>query len=140
FIKNQFVQNRFVLQLLEKEEFELLTYIENSYEYLLRKTEKRTTTIIRVSLQQFGWKRDYSQSIIRTEELIKKNISLPFFVKNITFHHVFIVDYPPVDDWEELNSKVGSNVYFWTTDLINEEMNRLIKNVSLKHGMDVVLP
>ncbi|WP_208585908.1 rhomboid family protein [Gracilibacillus suaedae] len=107
-IKNQFVQNKLVLHLMEQEEFELLTTSSNQEEYLLWKTNKRNVDIVRVSLKQFDWNRDVEESVQQIEKNVVQNIQLPLFKQTISFHHVFIVEYEPVDSWSNLMNRESS--------------------------------
>ncbi len=107
FIKNQFIQNKLVLHLMEKEQFELLSLSVKQEEYLLWKSNKRKTDIIRVSLKQHDWRRDLVSSIENIEKKTVEKIQIPLFQERISFHHVFITDYEPVDSWKALESSSG---------------------------------
>ncbi|KAB8128437.1 rhomboid family intramembrane serine protease [Gracilibacillus oryzae] len=103
YIKRQFQQNQFVLYLMEQQ-FEIISTTRSQDEYLLERKNKSSIEIVHVSLKQHDWKRDLEQHIIRVQRKYKE-IKTNIFSKNkYHFYHIFIVDYPPVDDWTELIS------------------------------------
>ncbi|GAE91203.1 hypothetical protein JCM21714_144 [Gracilibacillus boraciitolerans JCM 21714] len=137
YIKNQLIQKKLVLHLMEKEEFELLSFSNTREEYLLWKKEKRKTDIVRVSLNQYDWKRDLASSVETFEKRAVQQLRLPFLQERISFHHMFICENQPVDDWEELISSSGrankidqSYIYIYGKD--KEEIDRFYQqsNVS----------
>ncbi|WP_018933852.1 rhomboid family intramembrane serine protease [Gracilibacillus lacisalsi] len=109
FIKNQFIQNKLVLHLMEQEEFELLTASSNQEEYLLWRTNKRNVDIVRVSLKQYDWNREVEAFVQQVEKNVVQNIQLPLFKQSLSFHHVFIVEYEPVDSWSNLMNRESTS-------------------------------
>ncbi|MGP4042354.1 rhomboid family intramembrane serine protease [Gracilibacillus sp. D59] len=141
FIKNQFVQNKLVLHLMEKEEYELLTTSSNQEEYLLWKRNKRNTDIVRVSLKQYDWKRELEASVKQVEKKVEQNIQLPLFQQNISFHHIFIVQYQPVDSWSNLKSsdssttKIDASLVYMCSQHQDEEFVRFFQSAQLNHAL-----
>ncbi|MDX8045987.1 rhomboid family intramembrane serine protease [Gracilibacillus sp. S3-1-1] len=142
FIKNQFIQNKLVLHLMEKEKFELLTTSSNQTEYLLWRTNKRVTDIVRVSLTSYDWKRDLDRDVDQLEKRVADNIQLPFFQQRIAFHHVFIVNDEPVDDWDALQSrksnvkKIDHSYVYMITEHTDDEFPRFVQKVKLELSLD----
>ncbi len=146
FIRNQFVQNKLVLHLMEKEEYELLTTSSNQEEYLLWKRNKRNTEIVRVSLKQYDWKRELEASVQQVEKKVIQNIQLPLFQQNISFHHIFIAEYEPVDSWSDLMKRDSSVpkidtsfVYIWSQHH-EEEFSRFFQKAQLNHALTFSIP
>ncbi|SFL82181.1 rhomboid protease GluP [Gracilibacillus orientalis] len=146
FIRNQFVQNKLVLHLMEKEEYELLTTSSNQEEYLLWKRNKRKTDIVRVSLKQYDWKKELEVSVQQVEKKVIQNIKLPLFQQNISFHHIFIAEYQPVDSWSDLKKRdVSTNkidtsfVYMWSQHQ-DEEFARFFQKAQLTHALTFSIP
>ncbi|WP_058307448.1 rhomboid family intramembrane serine protease [Gracilibacillus massiliensis] len=145
YIKNQFVQNKLVVHLMEKEQFELLSLSTKQEEYLLWKSNKRKTDIVRVSLKQYDWKRDLSNSVENIEKQAIQKIKLPLFQNHIAFHHIFITDYEPVDSWESLADSSGhtnkidkSYVYVYGEN--TEEIDHFFERSNIAGSLDFEVP
>ncbi|WP_175480326.1 rhomboid family protein [Gracilibacillus ureilyticus] len=103
YIRKQYLQNQFVLNLM-KEGFELISTNRSQDEYLLLRNSNSIVDVVHVSLLQHDWKRDMEQHIIQVERKYKE--AKPNFLsrKKTQFFHIYIVDYPPVDDWMSVYS------------------------------------
>ncbi|MGN8645479.1 rhomboid family intramembrane serine protease [Gracilibacillus sp. HCP3S3_G5_1] len=146
FISNQFVQNKLVLHLMEKEQFELLNTSSNQEEYLLWKRNNRTTDIVRVSLKQHDWSRELDANIQQVERKVVQHVQLPLFQHNISFHHIFVVEYEPVDNWDNLMKRDSptrkidtSYVYLCSTNQ-EEEFSGFFSEAKLKHPLAFSIP
>ncbi|SHN11861.1 rhomboid family intramembrane serine protease [Gracilibacillus kekensis] len=145
FIKKQFLQNKLVLHLMEKEQFELLSLPNIQEEYLLWKSNNRKTDIVRVSLKQYDWKRDLSVSVKNIEKQVIQKIKIPLFQKHIAFHHIFLTEYEPVDNWEALASSKGhtnksDKSFVYINGENAEEIDRFVERSNLSGSPDLEVP
>ena len=139
-IKHQFLQAQMAIHLMEKYGFDLITITPNYEEVILRKKSKGRTDFIRLSIKQFDWQREMERSLHHVENTVMTHFPAPLFSKQVRFHHLFLVDYEPVDSYEHLHqaksfhSKVtDSYLYLLTEEKTDEELERL--EDSLKHDL-----
>jgi rhomboid protease GluP len=127
-LKNQYVQSQIVLHLL-KEDFELLQINEHFTEYLLVKRSRNVHKVLFVSTNQYNWANELHKRIKFLEEKYIKSQTNKWSKKNLTFHHIFITDYPPVDEWERYEGTTYSRYVHLVTE--NMELNEWIKMLNL---------
>lgn len=138
-IKHQFLQAQIAINLMEKHSFDLITITPNYEEIILRKTSKGKTDFIRLSTKQFDWQREMERSLHHVENTVMTHFPMPLFNKMVRFHHLFLVDYEPVDSYQHLHkrqsfhSKVtDSYLYLLTEEKILDELERLDELLKLK--------
>ncbi|WP_277677892.1 rhomboid family intramembrane serine protease [Gracilibacillus dipsosauri] len=124
-----------VLQLIQNENFDLISINKEQTEYLLERKRKNKKDVVHISMNQMDWKRELLSFNKHLENSYTKHQATTIWKKNIHFHHVYVVDYQPVDSWEELretsSNRMKSSVYMLDIDSREEEIERLIRALDL---------
>ncbi|MFC4404213.1 rhomboid family intramembrane serine protease [Gracilibacillus xinjiangensis] len=118
YIKKQYQQNKFVLQLMEKD-FEIISTNRSQDQYLLERRKNSKIEVVHVSLTQHDWKRALEQHIHKVEKKYSELQRNLLSRKKYHFYHIFVVDYPPVDEWIELQ-KNRDKISIFIVDEPNE--------------------
>ncbi|MEQ6387909.1 rhomboid family intramembrane serine protease [Bacillaceae bacterium S4-13-58] len=123
YIKEHYLFWKITYDLVVNQGFEILKLEQNPGVLWLEKEEKKTTYLIRATQQTFDWsnqwKQDIERSFRQTQQL--ENLLLG---KNIRFLNVYISEFPPVDQWEDIQiplEKKGKKTIVGTTYLITDE-------------------
>lgn len=147
YIKHQFLQAQIAINVMEKHGFDLITITPNYEEIILRKTSKGKTDFIRLSMKQFDWQREMERSLQHVEKTVMTHFPLPLFNKKVRFHHLFLVDYEPVDSYQHLHNRqsfhskvTNSYLYLLTAEKILDELDRLDELLKLNLPNQLMSP
>lgn len=138
-IKHQFLQVQIALVLMENLDCDFITVTGNYDEVILRKEIKGTIHFIRLSRKQHDWQREMERSLQHVENTLMNHFPSPLFTKNVQFHHLYFVDYEPVDSYEHLlkkdsfHKKVNkSHIYLLTNENIQLELQKFESQLQYK--------
>ncbi|GAB2573381.1 rhomboid family intramembrane serine protease [Gracilibacillus alcaliphilus] len=137
-VDNQFVQCKLVLHLMEEEHYELLTASPDFQNYLLWKREKRHSHIVHVSTKQAEWREDLLRSVQSVEENVLKNLQQALLFQKVSFYHLFINEYQPLEGGRQAQEPVkkykkieSSKVYIWERE-DQEDLVRFFREAKLQ--------
>ncbi len=94
---------------MSKHGFEWLSSTTDKEHYLLEKQEKGKIFVIRVSNQQYNWRRELEKDIEKFEEYYVTKFNKGVFFQKIYFHHILVMDFEPVDEWGDLKKGTHSS-------------------------------
>ncbi|MFC0522610.1 rhomboid family intramembrane serine protease [Pontibacillus salicampi] len=138
YIEESYYFWRLASDIMINHEFEVLQLDENKEEIWLERRDKNTSYVVRLSHQSFDW----ANQIKQDQRLLEQNVNRVKKVlasRKLVIHNVYIAQYPPVDDWEEVsktrNLNQNKNITLHTFYLDHmgraEEMKKLYHTLSL---------
>ncbi|GAA0296130.1 rhomboid protease GluP [Gracilibacillus halotolerans] len=138
-IKHQFLQAQIATLLMENLEYDFITGTSNYEEIILRKKVNGTIHFVRLSRKQHDWQREMERTLRHVENTLMNHFPSPLFTKNVHFHHLYFVDYEPVDSYEHLyktesfHKKVNqSHLYILTKETIQSELQKFENQINFK--------
>ncbi|UOQ42519.1 rhomboid family intramembrane serine protease [Halobacillus salinarum] len=88
--------------------FEILHMSPNEDEIWLEKELNWKTHVVRLKLGQWNWKNQLKFDLNRTYQQVKQNRAL-FSGGKAVLHTLYISEYPPVDDWQDVTEELVMN-------------------------------
>src|SRR5699024_1056964 len=133
----QHMMYKLAYQLVENEQFEVLHINKNQKEIWLERYHHKQSQVIRLLDHGFDWKNHLKKDIAVVFQKTKAVRRL-LQGKHIQVYNVYVTDFPPVDNWEELknpmqlNEKnpVKMNIYYLEDENKQTELNRLYQAVN----------
>lgn len=104
YIKKQLLLHRLTYDLMYKDHWDLIFVSANRNEYWLEHANKGRKDIVRLSLKQLDWRRDVYQDMLRAEQQYEQK-QTRILAQPVDFHHIYISDFEPVDDWYDLTEQ-----------------------------------
>ncbi|WP_100010654.1 rhomboid family intramembrane serine protease [Lentibacillus sediminis] len=124
------------LHQLSSEGYEVSQFHQRTGEIWLERSGKRTSTVIRFAHRGFDWKNQLKQAV---EHVFQQAGAMrrKFEKRQVELHNVYVAEYAPVDEWEELKGplklkqhpQLQMNVYYISAEEKMEETSRLFSAV-----------
>jgi len=145
YLNEQVIMYQLAYQLAENNQFEVIHIDSTTNEIWLERYQNKKSKVIRVIQKGFDWKNDLKKDIGQILQIVRANMHL-FTSKNVEFHNIYVSEYPPVDDWEDLKKTMQlkddksfriKNFYLSKADY-QEEISRMQTaiDVNLKNIFD----
>lgn len=136
YVEEQYAMYALASHLSANEGFHVLHINEQPEEVWLEKYENKTSVVIRFLHHGFDWKNHLKKDIARVFQRTKAMKRL-LAGKHIEIHNVYVSNYPPVDEWEQLKkpmqlkerNPMKMKVYYLSEHEREEEAARLMKEV-----------
>lgn len=139
FIDEEYYFWRLTADLMINQEFELLKIDEVNKEVWLEKLIGNTSHVVRIYHHTFDWANHLKQDIADVLQRVK-SIKKLLVGRNIRVYSVYISEYTPVDDWDELKptlklkdrKSVHLDVHYLDTNNRDQEVNHFLKRFTDK--------
>src|SRR5699024_894602 len=124
---------------MKNNQYHLMYMKDDGKEIWLEKTEKNKSNVIRLQQGGFDWKNHLKRDIAQVFQ-ITKNMKKILRSKEIMIYNIYISDYEPVDEWEQLKKPlkleekhhpIKMQIYYLTNKTKESELHRLQQDLTL---------
>ncbi|UOR12311.1 rhomboid family intramembrane serine protease [Halobacillus amylolyticus] len=139
FIKQEYFFWKLAHDLVSHQDFEILHVNVDNSEVWLEKDKGGKVQVIRLFHGQFNWRNQLIRDLERVKLQMKQNKRL-FRGKRLSLYCLYISEYPPVDEWEnvkqnELTNHTQTAIHYLDDDHKMDRVNALYEELGL--GMQV---
>ncbi|UOQ93737.1 rhomboid family intramembrane serine protease [Halobacillus shinanisalinarum] len=108
FVKQEYFLWKLAHDLVNQQGFEMLHVNVDNSEIWLERDKRGKVQVIRLFHGQFNWRNELIRDLERIKLQMKQNKRL-FRGKRLSLYCLYISEYPPVDEWEEMNQSELTN-------------------------------
>ncbi|MBH0229874.1 rhomboid family intramembrane serine protease [Halobacillus yeomjeoni] len=133
FIDQEYFFWKLTHDLIVNQKFHILYSHMEEREVWLEKDFKGTTHVVRLKHKEMNWRNELKRDLELVDHQLKQNRKL-FRGGKVQTHALYISEYPPVDEWEDLlgSRTDGMKVYFMHDENKDSERSRFYKKFNIE--------
>ncbi|MYL47960.1 rhomboid family intramembrane serine protease [Halobacillus litoralis] len=108
FIEQEFYLWKLTYDLVVAQDFQVLNMSAERGEVWLEKEQGWQTHVIRLSHKQINWRNELRRDLEKSYRQLSQNKKL-FRGGKVQFHVLYVSEYPPVEEWENVESDISSS-------------------------------
>ncbi|GEN52072.1 rhomboid family intramembrane serine protease [Halobacillus faecis] len=107
FIEQEYYLWKLTYDLVVSQDFQVLNISAERGEVWLEKEQDWQTHVVRLTHKQVNWKNELRRDLEKSYRQLSQNKKL-FRGGKVQFHVVYISEYPPVEEWENVENDISS--------------------------------